>query len=213
MLFLLIFIISAYLLGSIPTSVWIGKIFYGKDIRDYGSGNAGATNTFRVFGAKAGIPVFILDSLKGWAPAFFAQETGHLFPFTTDELLYPIIIGIAAVIGHIFPVFSGFRGGKGVSTVLGVAVGIEPLGASICAGIFLIFLMLTNYVSIGSLVAGISFPLLLNIVIGTPSTTLVVFSIVATVLLFVTHKKNIKRLFAGTENKTYLLKKNRAGHL
>ena len=209
MIYLISFILVAYLIGSIPTSVWIGKVFYGKDVRDYGSGNAGATNTFRVLGAKAGIPVFILDALKGWAPAFFAQQLFFYLPFTTDELLFPIIIGIVAVIGHIFPVFAGFRGGKGVATILGVAVAIEPLGASICAGIFLIFLLLTKYVSLGSLIAGISFPLLLNLIIGTQSTTLVVFSIVATVVLFVTHKKNLKRLFAGTENKTYIIKKKK----
>lgn len=207
MIYLISFIILAYLIGSIPTAVWIGKIFYGKDIREYGSGNAGATNTFRVLGAGAGIPVFIIDALKGWAPAFLAQKFAYLLPFTTDDLLFPIIIGIIAVIGHIFPVFANFRGGKGVSTILGMAVGIEPLGASICAGIFLIFLILTKYVSLGSLIAGVSFPLLLNIVIGTDSTTLVIFSIVSTVLLFVTHQKNLKRLFAGTENKTYLIKK------
>lgn len=207
MIYLIAFIVLAYLIGSIPTSVWIGKIFYGKDVREYGSGNAGATNTFRVLGVKAGIPVFIIDALKGWAPAFFAQRLSYLLPFTTDELLFPIIIGVIAVIGHIFPIFANFRGGKGVSTILGMAVGIEPVGASICAGIFLIFLILTKYVSLGSLIAGISFPLLLNIVIGTDSTTLVIFSIVSTVLLFVTHKKNLKRLFAGTESKTYLIKK------
>ena len=207
MFYLISFIVLSYLIGSIPTSVWIGKIFYHKDIREYGSGNAGATNTFRVFGAKAGIPVFIFDALKGWGPAFLAQEFSYLYPFSHDILLFPIIIGTIAVIGHIFPIFAGFKGGKGVATILGMAVGIEPLGASICAGIFLIFLFLTKYVSLGSLIAGICFPLLLNIVIGTESTTLVIFSIVASVLLFVTHQKNLKRLFAGTENKTYLIKK------
>ncbi len=207
MIYLISFIILSYLIGSVPTAVWIGKIFYGKDVRDYGSGNAGATNTFRVLGVKAGIPVFIIDALKGWVPAFFAQQLSYLLPFTTDELLFPIIIGIVAVIGHIFPLFAQFRGGKGVATILGVAVAIEPLGASICAGIFLIFLLLTKYVSLGSLIAGICFPLLLNLIIGTQSTTLVIFSILATVMLFVTHKKNLKRLFAGTENKTYIIKK------
>jgi glycerol-3-phosphate acyltransferase PlsY len=207
MIYLISFILLSYLIGSIPTSVWIGKFFYGKDVREYGSGNAGATNTFRVLGAKAGIPVFIIDAVKGWIPAFFAQQFYYLLPYTTDELLYPIIIGIIAVIGHIFPVFAQFRGGKGVATILGVAVAIEPLGASICAGIFLIFLLLTKYVSLGSLIAGICFPLLLNLIIGTQSTTLVIFSILATVVLFVTHKKNLRRLFAGTESKTYIIKK------
>lgn len=207
MIYLISFLVISYLIGSIPTSVWIGKAFYGKDVRDYGSGNAGATNTFRVLGVKAGIPVFTIDALKGWTTAFFAQQFYYLLPYTTDELLYPIIIGIIAVIGHIFPIFAQFRGGKGVATILGVAVAIEPLGASICAGIFLIFLLLTKYVSLGSLIAGICFPLLLNLIIGTQSTTLVIFSILATVVLFVTHKKNLKRLFAGTENKTYIIKK------
>ena len=122
----LILILTAYLIGSLPFAVWVGKLFYGIDVREFGSGNAGATNVFRVLGKKAGIPVLLLDVVKGIvavALAHFSDFTSH----TTPLINYQIAIGIAAVIGHIFPLFAGFRGGKGVATLLGVAMAIQPV--------------------------------------------------------------------------------------
>ncbi len=212
--FLIGFIFFAYLMGSIPTSVWIGKYFYGIDVRDHGSKNAGATNTFRVLGPKAGIPVFIIDVVKGWAPVFIARNVMQVFPDSSDNFLIPIILGIVAVFGHIFPVFAKFKGGKGVATMLGISIALHPIAAGICAGLFLIVLIITKYVSLGSLLAGIFFPLLINFILGTPSISLMIFSVLASVTIVITHQKNIMRLVTASENKTYLFKSQirRGGH-
>ena len=206
-LYLIILLILSYVIGSIPTSVWVGKYFYGIDVREYGSKNAGATNTYRVLGAKAGIPVFILDVFKGWLPVFIAENYKYLLPMSADNLLIPIIIGIVAVFGHIFPVFASFKGGKGVATLLGVTIAIQPIAAAICFSIFIILLLVTKYVSLGSLTAGIFFPIFINLIFGTPSISLLVFSILAAVIIIITHKKNIIKLISASENKTYLLRK------
>ena len=150
-------IFSAYLIGSIPTAVWISKYFFNIDIRDYGSGNAGATNTFRVLGSKWGTLVMAVDVLKG----IIATSLYILLPFyLTDEwdrTNFMIGLGMAAVLGHIFPIWANFRGGKGVATLLGMAVAIQPLVAVCCIGVFLIVLYLTRFVSLSSILAGISF--------------------------------------------------------
>lgn len=204
--YLIGFIFFAYLMGSIPTSVWIGKSFYGIDVREHGSKNAGATNTFRVLGPKAGIPVFIIDVVKGWIPVFIALNVMNIFPVSADSFLIPIILGIVAVTGHIFPVFAKFKGGKGVATMLGITIALHPIAAGVCALLFFLILIITKYVSFGSLLAGIFFPLLINFIIGTPSISLMIFSILASVTIVITHKKNIVRLVTLTENKTYLFK-------
>jgi glycerol-3-phosphate acyltransferase PlsY len=204
--YLIGFIFFAYLMGSIPTSVWIGKSFYGIDVREHGSKNAGATNTFRVLGPKAGIPVFIIDVVKGWIPVFIALNVMNIFPVSADSFLIPIILGIVAVTGHIFPVFAKFKGGKGVATMLGITIALHPIAAGVCALLFFLILIITKYVSFGSLLAGIFFPLLINFIIGTPSISLMIFSILASVTIVITHQKNIVRLVTLTENKTYLFK-------
>lgn len=191
-------------MGSIPTAVWVGKYFYGIDVREHGSKNAGATNTFRVLGPKAGIPVFIIDVVKGWIPVFIALNVMNVFPQSADSFLIPIILGIVAVTGHIFPVFAKFKGGKGVATMLGISIALHPIAAAICAGIFILILIITKYVSFGSLLAGVFFPVLINFIIGTPSISLMIFSILASVTIVITHQKNILRLVTLTENKTYL---------
>jgi len=148
-------IFTAYLLGSIPTSVWIGKSFYGIDVREFGSGNAGATNTFRVLGKKAGIPVLIIDILKGTAAVALAYLSG--FEQQSDEFInLQLGLGIAALIGHIFPVFAGFRGGKGVATILGIVVCIVPVSCSLVLVVFLIVLFSTRMVSLASMLGGFS---------------------------------------------------------
>ncbi|MFP3861028.1 MAG: glycerol-3-phosphate 1-O-acyltransferase PlsY [Bacteroidales bacterium] len=200
------FIILAYLLGSIPTSVWIGKYFHNIDIREYGSGNAGATNTFRVLGTKAGIIVFVIDLLKG----FIAVNLIHLntaFPgdselFTTVQVGY----GIAAILGHIFPVYAEFKGGKGVATLFGAILGISFYPTLIMAGIFFLTLFLTRYVSLSSLLAGISFPILIITVYNASALSLIIFSILIAVLIILTHQKNIERLINNEESKADLSK-------
>jgi acyl phosphate:glycerol-3-phosphate acyltransferase len=198
---LLIFI--AYLLGSIPTSVWIGKSFYGIDVREFGSGNAGATNTFRVLGKKAGIPVLIIDILKGTAAVALSYLSG--FENQSDEFVnLQLGLGIAALIGHIFPVFAGFRGGKGVATILGIVVCIVPVSCSLALVVFLTVLFSTRMVSLSSMLAGISFPFILNLILGNTNPVLTTFSIVVAVLLVITHRKNIKRILKKQESKVKL---------
>lgn len=198
-----LFVVIAYLLGSIPNSVWIGKFFYNIDVREFGSGNAGATNTFRVLGRKAGIPVLIFDILKGSlavALAYFST-----FEINSNEFIdLQLGLGIAALIGHIFPVFAGFRGGKGVATILGIVICILPTACALSLGVFLLVLLLSRIVSVSSMIAGISFPVFLNLVLGNTNPILTVFSFVVAALLIITHRKNIKRLLRKEETKVRL---------
>ncbi len=199
-LYITLFLFVAYLLGSIPTSVWIGKFFYNIDVREFGSGNAGATNTFRVLGTKAGIPVLIIDVLKGTAAVSLSFLSGFTMetPFFTN---FQIGLGIAALIGHIFPIFAGFRGGKGVATILGVVMCITPVSCSVALLVFLMVLFITRYVSLSSIMAGISYPIILNLGMHNTDVILIVFSILTAVLLIITHRKNIVRLLNKTESR------------
>jgi glycerol-3-phosphate acyltransferase PlsY len=199
----LILFLLAYLLGSIPTSVWAGKIFHRIDIREHGSGNAGATNTIRVLGWGTGIPVLIVDIFKGWLaamlPHFFALAgTGSAYLVNLQ-----IICGVFAVMGHILPVFAGFRGGKGVATVFGVLLAIHPYLTLTCAGIFLIVLLVSGYVSLSSICAGIAFPLFLLFLFDTPSVLFRIFSFLVMIAIIFTHRKNIGRLLRGEESKLF----------
>ena len=197
-------IIGAYLLGSISSAVFIGKIFYKQDIRDFGSGNAGATNAFRVFGVKAGIAVFIFDMAKGFFAVKLILLSNYFIPDTKDFINLELLLGISAFIGHVFPVFTGFKGGKGVATLCGVVLSLHPLSALIIIGIFGITLLLTKYVSLSSIVSGISFPVLLIFVFHITITSLIAFSIIIAILLLITHQKNIERIVQKKENKVKL---------
>ena len=202
-------LVSAYLVGSIPTAVWWGKRFYGIDVREFGSGNAGATNTFRVLGKRAGIPVLTIDIVKG----IVATALAFLSPYTFDTNQFVNLelgLGIAALVGHIFPVFAGFRGGKGVATILGVVICLTPFTSLLVLFVFLSVLIVSKYVSLSSITAGISFPLILNLVLKNNNETLMTFSVFVAVMLIVTHKKNISRLLKRQESKTYLFAKKRA---
>lgn len=205
---LLIFlaVIIAYLLGAIPTAVWYGKRFYKVDVRQYGSGNAGATNTFRVLGKRAGTVVLLIDIIKGIAAtmlAFALIATGAIR--VVDLVEFKLLLGIVAVIGHVFPVYTRFKGGKGVATLLGLAISVQPLVAFSCAIVFLIVLVLSKYVSLSSLIATLSFPVLLLLPpFKTDEPLLIGFGFIMFVVLAVTHKKNIVRLMKGNENRTYL---------
>ncbi|NOZ48191.1 MAG: glycerol-3-phosphate 1-O-acyltransferase PlsY [Chlorobi bacterium] len=200
----IVLLILAYLIGSIPSSVWIGKYFYKIDIRNFGSGNAGATNTFRVLGIKAGIPVFFFDIFKGWAAIQLIYLSSYYIPKTGDFINFQLLLGIAALIGHIFPIYVGFKGGKGVATLMGIIVAIHPLAALISMGIFVCTLLISKYVSLSSMVAGFSFPILIIVVFETTTTSLVIFSLIISVLLLFTHQKNIERLLKKEESKANL---------
>lgn len=198
-----VYLLIAYLLGSIPTSVWIGKAFYNIDVREFGSGNAGATNTFRVLGKKAGIPVLIIDILKGTAAVALAFISG--FENQSAEFInLQLGLGIAALMGHIFPIFAGFRGGKGVATILGIVVCIVPISCALSLVVFLIVLFSSRIVSLSSMIAGASFPIILNLVLGNTDPILTVFSIIVAALLIITHRKNIQRLVKKQESKIRL---------
>jgi acyl phosphate:glycerol-3-phosphate acyltransferase len=198
---LLFTLILSYLLGSVPVAVWTGKIFHGVDVREHGSGNAGATNVIRVLGWKTGVPVLLIDVLKGWLaamlPVFFSLvENG-----TAVIVNYQIIAGVAAILGHIFPLFAGFRGGKGVATITGVLLAINPLLTLSCFGVFLCVLLVSGYVSLSSISAAVVFPLFLFLFFDTPSVFFKVFSVVASLVIIFMHRKNISRLLKGEESK------------
>jgi glycerol-3-phosphate acyltransferase PlsY len=206
---IILLLILAYFVGSIPTAVWLGKRFYGIDVREHGSGNAGATNTFRVLGKKAGIPVLLIDVLKGFTAAFFLVKIQSKF-IDTDVIPYTnlmLAFGFSAVIGHVFPIFAGFRGGKGIASLLGILLAIHPPAALFSLGLFLVILIVTKYVSLGSMLAGICFPILVIFVFDSKGPALMIFSVVVSVLVVITHHKNIQRLLKRNENKTYLFKK------
>jgi acyl phosphate:glycerol-3-phosphate acyltransferase len=198
-----VLIVIAYLLGSIPTAVWIGKNFYGIDVREFGSGNAGATNTFRVLGRKAGIPVLIIDIVKGTTAVALSYLSA--FEYGTSEFVnLQLGLGVAALIGHIFPVFAGFRGGKGVATILGIVICILPVSCCLSLCVFLLVLLSSRIVSLSSMLAGLSFPIFLNLVLGNTDPILMVFSIVVALMLIITHRKNIVRLVNKQESKVQL---------
>ena len=196
----LIFVL-AYLLGSIPASVWIGKAFHDIDVRQHGSGNAGTANTIRVLGWKTGIPVLIIDLAKGWCASMMPLFLNVAVPGSALLINLQILTGVTAIIGHIFPVFAGFRGGKGVATVFGVLLALQPLLTICCLGVFLIVLLFTGIVSVSSMSAGIAFPILLFAIFDSPSVIFKIFSIFVAIALIITHRKNIRRLMKGEESK------------
>ena len=201
-------ILIAYLLGSIPSAVWIGKKYYGIDFREYGSKNAGTTNMLRVLGKRAALPVFALDFMKGFVAVTLIELLKYDENISDMWLINIKIIAVfAAVLGHIFPIFAGFRGGKGVATLVGAVTGIYPPVALLCFGVWLVVLMISHYVSLSSMVAGCCFPFFTLV---SPkvneSIPFVVFSFVIAVLLIWTHRKNIERLLHGTESKINIWK-------
>jgi glycerol-3-phosphate acyltransferase PlsY len=208
-----ILVILAYLIGSIPTSVWISKAVFNFDIRDYGSGNAGATNSFRVLGPKWGSFVMFVDVLKG----VIATSLYILIPYyLSNELArtnFMIILGLAAVVGHIFPIWAGFRGGKGVATILGMALAIQPAVALLCLVVFAFTLLTTRFVSLSSMLAGVAFMVLILFIFDEKETLYRLFAIIVAFLVIVTHQKNITRLMNGTENKVPLFRKKNKSNL
>lgn len=206
-------IILSYLVGSIPTSIIISKAVRGIDIRNYGSGNAGGTNVMRVLGWKHGVLVIILDALKGAiAVVLIARLHYGGLPFQNvspfdDFTLVQIIAGISAVIGHIWTVFAGFKGGKGIATALGMLLMIITVDMLIAVGIFLIVVSISRYVSLGSIISAMAVPLSMIFRENVLHThiegynTLLPFVIGVSLLVIFTHRKNLVRLLNGTENR------------
>lgn len=208
----LLLLIGAYLIGSFATAVWVSKGVFGIDIREHGSGNAGATNTFRVLGPKAGTFVMLVDMLKG----VLAVRLSYLIPpYDSPEQLINLQVGLglAAVVGHIFPIWAGFRGGKGIATLFGMVLAIQPLVALCCVGVFLMILFLTRYVSLSSIIASIAFPVLILFIFREQEVFYRIFAIAVALMVVLTHQKNIMRLLTGNESKVPLFKnrKNKDG--
>ncbi|HLO90563.1 MAG TPA: glycerol-3-phosphate 1-O-acyltransferase PlsY [Lentimicrobium sp.] len=194
-------ILTAYLLGSIPTAVIVGKVFYGIDIRTVGSGNAGATNTIRTLGMKAGIPVLLFDVFKSFAAVNLSLFlTSALFSPNQLEI-YKIILGSAAVLGHVFPVFASFKGGKGVATIVGMLIALYPMTFLVILGCFILLMIFTKIVSVSSIVCSILFPLIEVFIFHETRPPLVVLAVTVAIFIPYTHRENIKRLMAGTEKK------------
>lgn len=206
--YILLALLAAYLLGSIPTALWVGRRFFRLvDIREHGSGNAGATNTFRVLGPKAGSAVLLIDALKGFVAAYFLPlwlvAQGAIAP--EHELYYKLAYGALAVVGHIYPVFAQFRGGKGVATILGMMLGVAPATVGVCLLVFIAMLLLFRYVSLASMTASVTFALLQLLPQFRPAQPFMVYvGFVLAVLLIYTHRANISRLRSGTESRVPL---------
>jgi glycerol-3-phosphate acyltransferase PlsY len=197
-----------YLIGSIPTAIWLGRRVHGIDIREHGSKNAGATNTFRVFGKKLGWIVLFIDVLKGTIASSLPLFFGAFFiGYKDEQLILQLTTAFAAVFGHVFPIFADFRGGKGVATSLGIVIGINPMAAGICLLIFLFIFLTSRFVSLGAICASLLFPIVSYYVVGDDTRIMIIFTIVLSSLVIVAHRKNISRLLKGEENKMNLLKK------
>ncbi len=213
-LYILFEILAAYLLGSIPSAVWIGKLLYGIDVRQHGSGNAGATNVIRVMGYKAGIPVMLIDIFKGWLAVQLAVWVP--IPGLSMEMMMYVRIGmgLAAVMGHVFPIYVGFKGGKGVGTIAGVGISLFPLAILLILLVFVIVLAVTHYVSLASIVASLAFPLVVFFIMGIRHPGLLGLSLLVAIFIPATHRKNIKRLIRGEERKfDFRPKKNRPDNI
>jgi len=199
-------ILLAYCLGSIPTAVWTSRTFFDIDIREYGSGNAGATNTYRVLGPKWGTFVMVVDMVK----AIVAVKLAFFLPEALDNELYLVNmqlgLGLAAVLGHIFPVWASFRGGKGVASLFGMVLGIQPNVALCCVGIFILVLYLTRWVSLSSILASIAFPIFILFIFNEPEHLYRIFAVTVGMLVLLTHQKNIGRILKGNESKVPILK-------
>ena len=205
----LLLLVVAYLLGSIPSAVWISRRYYGIDIREHGSKNAGATNMLRVLGLRAALPVFVIDFMKGFVAVTLMAALRFDTSIPVVWIINLKIFAIAfALCGHIFPIFASFRGGKGVSTLVGAITGIQPHLALLCFAVWVVVFVFTRYVSLASMIAGCCFPLFVAVYSavtfarhGEVSLLFIIFSVAVAIVLLWTHRHNIERLRQGTENK------------
>ena len=203
MMICIVFICFAYLIGSIPTAVWTGKKWHGLDPREHGSKNAGATNTFRVLGKKSGWFVLIVDITKGILasilPLLIAEN------YSDNQLLvFQLTTSFACIIGHVFPIFAQFKGGKGVATSLGIIIGLNPISAAISLGIFLVVFLLFKYVSLGAIVTSLSYPFVSYFIVKEDARIMIIFTVLLGFLIIVSHRKNITRLMNGEESRMNL---------
>ena len=203
----LLYVLLAYLTGAFPSAVWVGKTFYKIDVREFGSGNAGATNTFRVLGKKAGIPVLIMDIFKGWVCVNYILFLTNIPQSAEAVFEIQLAFGIAAVIGHLFPIYTGFRGGKGIATLLGLLIGLHAVAALYSILVFVIVFLISKYVSLGSIIASIAFPILVILILGSTNASLNLFAFFVPILSLITHQKNIERLLRSEETKVKFGKK------
>ncbi len=194
-----ILVILAYLLGSIPTAVWYGKTFHKIDVREHGSGNAGATNTLRVLGNKAGFIVLFIDLLKGFVATSLAYFSGFELGSQT-YFNFQMALGVTAVLGHVWPIFAGFKGGKGIATLLGMAIALNYQIAIVCIVAFVSIVWLTKYISVGSMSAAI-LAAILSFFFYTDNIVANCFFCAIAIMVVYTHRANVKRLRAGNENK------------
>lgn len=199
--------VGAYLLGSIPTAVWIGKAFFGIDVREHGSGNAGATNTLRTLGKPAGFTVLFIDFLKGLLATSLVIFNHSLVSETEAYFNMQMLLGAMAVLGHVYPIFAGFKGGKGIATLIGVITAMSGWLALCCFVTFVIIVSVSKYISLGSMVSAILSPLYVGLIYEWHQPTFLYFCITIAVLVVYTHRANIGRLRAGNENKFSLNKK------
>jgi len=204
----ILIVICAYLLGSVPSAVWIGKAVKGVDVREHGSKNAGATNAMRVLGVKTGIPVLLIDVFKGFAAVKLALLSPAFEAGTNALMNFQLALGAVAVLGHVFPVFAGFRGGKGVATIIGILLALHWQATLVAIVVFFITLFIGKYVSLGSLMMGLSYPVSVIFIFKTESISLKIFAVIVSILLVITHRKNISRLLNGKEGKATFLFRN-----
>jgi len=203
-------VIFAYLLGSIPSAVWIGRKYFGKDVRDFGSGNAGATNTFRVFGKKAGSIVLVLDILKGILAVNLVYLSSNFEQGSELFINFKMLLGLFAILGHIFPIFAKFKGGKGVATLVGIIFSINPTAALLTIAAFAIFFIAFNYVSLASVISAFLFPFFMYFVVDYKNEVALFYGIVLWIIILITHQKNVQRLLNQEESKMILFKKKRS---
>src|SRR5699024_3696566 len=212
MLALVVVILLSYLVGSIPSSIWVGKMVKGVDIRNHGSGNAGATNTFRLLGWPSGVSVLLIDVFKGFVCAYWISQLAYyiasgpvaLLPNWGVDCFLRIVCGVVAVIGHMFPLYASFDGGKGMATAAGMLLGIEPVSVGITTGVFLVVMVTFRYVSLASLVAAFIYPLMLVLLrygFGWPiDGSILIFGAIVGLGITIKHSGNIRRLLSGDEN-------------
>src|ERR1700754_4348041 len=199
-------ILFAYLIVSIPTAIWVSRSFFGIDIREYGSGNAGATNTFRVLGSRWGSFVMAVDILKGVAATSLYVLLPYYMGNEADRTNFMVGLGLAAVCGHIFPIWADFRGGKGVATLFGMILAIQPLAAVCCVAVFLLVLYLTRFISLSSILASVAFAVFILVIFNEREPLYRAFAIAVALMVLLTHQKNIGRLLRGSESKVPILK-------
>ncbi len=202
----LFFIILAYLIGSIPTALIISKRFFGIDIREYGSGNMGASNTFRILGSRFGTIVMVTDMLKGISAVALYNFLPQYLHNELARTNLMIGLGLAAVCGHIFPIWAEFRGGKGVATLFGMILTIQPIVALSCVAVFIVVLYMTRYISLSSILAGVALPICVLWIYNENEVVYRVFAVAVAFLIVLTHQKNISRLLKGVESRVPILK-------